>query len=191
MPERNDIVCKGAFCYAMEQRGGKLMKENHKIFADEYLIDFNATRAYLAAYPNTKSNATARTNGGRLLANADIAKYIEERKRDREERTEIKQDGVLQELAVVAFANIFDYMQMVDGEWVGVSPDNIPKELMGAVADIKETKSGFVYKLHDKMKALELIGRHLGMWNDKVEVKGMDSEKSKLDSLISQMKEKG
>jgi phage terminase small subunit len=43
-------------------------------------------------------------------------------------------------------------------------------------------------RMADKLKALELIGRHLGMFRDKVEVSGLEAEKSKLDDLITQMR---
>lgn len=52
------------------------MTKKQKIFADEYLIDLNATRAYRAAYPSVKKDETARANGSRMLTNANIAKYI-------------------------------------------------------------------------------------------------------------------
>ena len=48
-------------------------------------------------------------------------------------------------------------------------------------------KSGIELKLCDKEKALELLGRHLGMWNDKVDI-NLDESKSKLDDLIQQMR---
>ena len=45
------------------------------------------------------------------------------------------------------------------------------------------------YKLSDKLKALELLGRHLGMFKDKVELSGgLDTEKTKLDDLLEQMR---
>ena len=45
------------------------------------------------------------------------------------------------------------------------------------------------YKLSDKLKALELLGRHLGMFKDKVELLGgLDTEKTKLDDLLEQMR---
>ena len=54
------------------------MTEKQKIFADEYLIDLNATRAYKAAYPRVKKDNVAATNGGRMLRNAEVKKYIDE-----------------------------------------------------------------------------------------------------------------
>ena len=55
------------------------MTEKQKIFADEYLIDLNATRAYRVAYPAVKKDETARANASRLLTNANVKKYVEER----------------------------------------------------------------------------------------------------------------
>ena len=54
------------------------MTEKQKRFAEEYIIDCNATRAYKVAYPHVKSDAVARANGSRLLSNANVKAYIEE-----------------------------------------------------------------------------------------------------------------
>lgn len=53
------------------------LTEKQKRFADEYLIDLNATRAYKAAYPNIKKDETAAAAGARLLKNVKVAEYIE------------------------------------------------------------------------------------------------------------------
>ena len=61
----------------------------------------------------------------------------------------------------------------IEGNFVKVKPTNdIPRDKLGAIAGIKEGANGIEIKLNDKEKALELIGRHLGMWNDKVELSG-------------------
>jgi phage terminase small subunit len=52
--------------------------EKQKIFADEYLIDLNATRAYKAAYPKVKQDETARAAGSRMLTNVNVKAYIDE-----------------------------------------------------------------------------------------------------------------
>ena len=46
-----------------------------KIFADEYLIDLNATRAYKVAYPSCKKDEAAAVNGSKLLRNTKVAEY--------------------------------------------------------------------------------------------------------------------
>ena len=143
-----------------------------KIFADEYLIDLNATRAYKMAYPKEKKDEAARANGSRLLTNANVASYIDKRIKDREKRTEITQDRVLQELAKIGFAEVTDFVT-IEGHSVKVkTTDQMPRDKLGAIAGIKEGANGIEIKLNDKEKALELIGRHLGMWNDKVELSG-------------------
>lgn len=95
----------------------KLTKKQ-KLFCDEYLIDLNATRAYKAAYKNIKKDETARANSSRLLTNANIKSYIDKRMRDREKRTEITQDKVLEELSKIAFANGSDFAKVVQKSYM-------------------------------------------------------------------------
>lgn len=151
------------------------MTEKQKIFADEYLIDLNATRAYREAYPNVKKDDTAAVNGSKLLRNTKVAKYIQERMQERQQRTEVTQDRVVQELAAIAFAKVTDYVTIKSNGPVAAvmvkSTDDLSDEQVRAIAGIKEGANGIEIKLNDKEKALELLGRHLGMWNDKLDVK--------------------
>jgi len=163
-----------------------------KIFADEYLIDLNATRAYKLAYPKVKNDESAAAAGARLLRNVKVEQYIQKRMRDREKRTEITQDMVLKELVKIGFANVTDYVTIEDKGILRVvqvkSTDEIPEDKLGAIAGIKEGANGIEVKLNDKGKALELIGRHLGMFKDKLEVSGiLETEKTKLDDLLKQI----
>lgn len=163
-----------------------------KIFADEYLIDLNATRAYKLAYPKVKNDESAAAAGARLLRNVKVEQYIQKRMKDREKRTEITQDMVLKELAKIGFADVTDFVTIENKgilRVVEVKPtDEMPRDKMGAIAGIKEGANGIEIKLNDKGKALELIGRHLGMFKDKLEVSGvLETEISKLDDLVKQM----
>lgn len=185
------------------------LTDKQKLFADEYLIDLNATRAYKAVYKNCKNDETARANGSRLLTNANVAEYINQRMKDREMRTEITQDKVLAELAAIAFAKGSDFAKVVDepmisnGKYV-VDPDTgkvktirlvevfptdkIPAEKQKAIAGIKEGKYGIEVATCDKVKALELLGRHLGMFKDKVELTNLGEAKDKLDGVLKQLR---
>ena len=171
------------------------MTEKQKLFADEYLIELNATRAYRVAYPAVKKDETARANGSRMLTNANVAKYISERMQERQQRTEVTQDRVIKELAAIAFARATDYVEIrgngVCGTVVIKPTTDLSDEQVRAIAGIKEGANGIEIKLNDKEKALELLGRHLGMFKDKVEVSGLDEEKSKLDALIKQLRGDG
>lgn len=95
-----------------------------------------------------------------------VAGYIEQRMNKREARTEITKDMVLMEVSKIEFADITDFV---------------------TIERIKEGANGIEVKLNDKGKALELIGRHLGIFKNKVEISGLNEEKSKLGSLISQI----
>ena len=164
-----------------------------KIFADEYLIDLNATRAYKVAYPKVKKDETAKAAASRMLTNVNVGTYVEKRMKDREMRTEITQDMVLKELAKIGFADVTDFVTIEDkGPYKAVqvkTTDEMPGDRLGAIAGIKEGANGIEIKLNDKGKALELIGRHLGMFKDKLEVSGtLETEKTKLDDLIKQMR---
>jgi phage terminase small subunit len=169
--------------------------EKQKRFADEWLVDLNGTRAYKVAYPSVKKDETARVNASRLLTNANVKTYIQERQKEREKRTEITQDSVLRELALIAFAKASDYAKVVekdamvevDGNMVPVLDedgnqvkyrtvepiltDELTEDQKKAIAVIKKGRDGFEIKPYSKIQALELLGKHLGMFTEKVEVK--------------------
>lgn len=167
------------------------MTEKQKIFADEYLIDLNATRAYRVAYPSVKREETAAVNGSRMLRNAKVAEYIQKRMQDRQKRTEITQDRVLQELAAIAFAKTTDYAE-IKNECVRIKDTGaLDEQQVRAIAGIKKGKFGVEIKLNDKEKALELLGRHFGMFKDKVEVSGLEEEKKKLGDILEQLRGDG
>ena len=171
----------------------KKLTDKQRAFVDEYLIDLNATRAYKAVYKNVKNDEIARTNASRLLTNANVKEYLDKRMKDREKRTEITQDKVLAELAQIAFANGTDFAKVVEKPMIVnnsyvmdpdtgqlktytavelIPTDKLPEDKRKAVAGIKEGKYGIEVASCDKVKALELLGRHLGMFKDKVEVSG-------------------
>ena len=167
------------------------MTEKQKIFANEYLIDLNATRAYRVAYPSVKKDETAAAAATRMLRNVKVAAYIQERMRERQKRTEITQDRVLQELAAIAFAKATDYAEVEDGQVIIKDTVNLDEQQVKAIAGMKEGKYGIEVKLNDKEKALELLGRHLGMFKDRMEVSGLEEEKKKLGDILDQLRGDG
>lgn len=177
------------------------MTEAQKRFCDEYLIDLNATRAYKVAYPNCKKDETARANSSRLIANANIQTYVAEKIKEREKRTEITQDRVLNELAKIAFLDIrkiynetggLKNIQDIDDSTAGaITSIESVEEFDGYGEDREQIGYNKKIKMLDKTKALELIGRHLGMFKDKVEVdvKEKQEKKNTITDIFSQMKE--
>lgn len=167
------------------------MAPKRKRFVEEYLIDLNATRAYRAAgYKG--SDAVCATEAGKLLRNPEVAAAIEDAQKKRSERTEITADRVLTELAKIGFADMrrllkwtgndpkMDVEEAEESGDVRISVANlvtlfdsgeIDDDIAAAIAEISQTKDGALkVKLHDKQAALVAIGRHLGMFKDKLEV---------------------
>lgn len=149
------------------------MTEKQKIFCDEYLKELNATRAYKVAYPNVKKDSVAAQAGSRMLRNVKVKNYIEQQ---------------LQKLHNERTANVQEVMEyltsVLRGESVG---EEIVTEFIGdGVSEARTVNKHPSEK--DKLKAAELLGKRFGMFKEKVEVNGsLETEKSKLDSLIEQM----
>lgn len=156
-------------------------------FAHEYIIDLNATQAAIRAgySPNT-----AQEQGSRLLSNVMILELIEQLKKKREIRTDITADRVLNELAKIAFSDLNKFVEVDDSGKIKVKPSNqvdgtVLSEISESVTQNGRTKK---VKLHDKMKALELIGRHLAMFTDKQEIKINKTEEDN-EQAVNQLKE--
>ena len=157
------------------------------------MIDLNATRAYKVAYQNVKSDEVARKAGSRLLTNVDITNYISERMEERQKRTEVTQDRVVQELAAIAFSKVTDYATVKNDMVKIKDTDELTEKQIRAISGIKEGKFGIELKLNDKEKALELLGRHLGMWNDKLDIKtpAIDDSMKEMEAYFEQRKASG
>ena len=140
------------------------LNDRQKRFADEYLIDFNATEAAKRAGYSEK---TAYSMGSENLKKPDILAYIEKRKKARIDRTQITQDKVIIELAKIAFADGMDFATVGKRNRVLLTPtEDLPLEKRAAVASVKKGAKGAVeVKTYDKVKALELLGKHLGLWD--------------------------
>lgn len=132
-------------------------------FVNEYLVDLNATQAVLRAGYKMSEKAAA-TQGGRLLRKAEIQKALQEAREAQEARTQITADRVLRELAAIAFADAGDYQTVEGDELALLDSDRIPADKRRAIQGYRRGKFGPEVVLADKLKALELIGKHLGMF---------------------------
>lgn len=163
------------------------MTQKQKRFIEEYLIDLNATQAAIRA---GYSPDTAKSIGSENLTKPDIQARIAKAMAERSRRTGVNADRVVMELAKIAFVNAKD---VIDPDTATVRPDALPEDT-AAIQSVKVKTFGEdglerEIKMADKLKALELLGRHLGMFKDKVELSGaLETEKTKLDDLIQQMR---
>lgn len=163
------------------------MTKKQKRFVEEYLIDLNATQAAIRA---GYSPDTAKSIGSENLTKPDLQARIAKAMAERSKRTGVNADRVVMELAKIAFVNAGD---VIDAETATLKPD-AAKEDTAAIQSVKVKTFGEdglerEIKMADKLKALELLGKHLGMFKDKVELSGtLETEKNKLDDLIKQMR---
>lgn len=137
-----------------------------KKFIDEYLIDLNATQAAIRAGYSKK---TAQGIGFENLTKPIIQAEIQKRRDKLQKKLEITQEKVLAELAYIAFANGADFAKVVNTgvfDTVRMVPtDKLPREKQAAIAGIKMTANGVEIKLHDKVRALEMLGKYLGLFD--------------------------
>ena len=145
------------------------MTKKQKKFAEEYLIDLNATQAAIRA---GYSPETAGSIGAENLKKPEIKSRIDKAMAERSRRTGINQDRVLQELARIGFAKITD---VVDPETAEIRTDASDDDL-ACIQSIKIKPNEFgterEVKLYDKKSALVDLGKHLGLFKDKVELMG-------------------
>lgn len=137
------------------------MNNRRQRFIDEYMIDFNATRAAIAAGYATK---TATDQASKLLSTPEVRDEVNRRKAEACEGLRISAERVLWETAALGFSNIFNYVEVADGE---LRLKEMPTEMQGAVSGIKVTKNGVEIKLHDKLKALEFLAKYTGLAGQK------------------------
>ena len=162
------------------------MTKKQTRFVEEYLIDLNATQAAIRA---GYSPDTAKSIGSENLTKPDIQARIAKAMAERSRRTGVNADRVIMELAKIAFVNASD---VIDADTATVKADALPEDT-AAIQSVKVKTFGEdglerEVKMADKLKALELLGKHLGMFKDKVELSGsLETEKTKLDDLLQQM----
>ena len=143
-------------------------------FVAEYLIDLNATAAAgRAGYKGRHLDSVA----ARLVSNSQVQAAIAAAQEARSERTNITQDRVLTELAVLGFSDLRHYV-LTDRGNVQLA-EGAPSAAMRAVSSIKRktkvvneitTEYEVEIKLWDKPAALKMAGQHLGMFKDVVDV---------------------
>ncbi|WP_456956764.1 terminase small subunit [Lysinibacillus sp. TE18511] len=132
-------------------------------FADYYIELGNATQAYLRAYPNVKKETTASTNGSRMLGNAKVKAYIDERMEQLKSARVADQQEILELLTSVA-----------RGETRAAT-------LIGLGGGEEDITNDMPPTMAERIKAAELLGKRYSMWTDKQQVDVSGSVSTKVD----------
>ena len=180
----------------------KLENDKHERFCQEYIIDLNGAKA---AERSGYSKKTARTQANQLLTKLDISKRVAELKKERSERTEITQDMVIRELAICGFSDLKDYIEVIEDTGVirAKSFEEMPEGKSRALQSIKEDRvikedakgeqitvyDKINFKLYNKIQALELIGKHLGMFTENLKISGEIKHKLSMADLKKSLKD--
>lgn len=161
------------------------LSNNQKLFCQEYIkLGMNGTQAYMKVYKTCKKENVARVNASRLLTKANIQEYIQELQNKVEDKAVVKIEDIVNELAIIAFTdrtkiskNIRNRIMLQNDEdgtmkeyfennVVFSETDELDDNTKKVIAGYKKTQSGFAVETYDKMKALELLGKYLGMFKD-------------------------
>lgn len=153
-----------------------VLKPSHKVFADTYLVTGSIIKSAIkAGYSKTSAHVT----GSKIIRRPDVQAYLQEKANKVSEETEDLQSRVLKEFETLAFANIADFIR-IDKEGLpqvdfsSATPEQL--KAITSVASKRETtrtrggdvilKESSRFNMADKQRALENLGRHLGMFKE-------------------------
>ena len=132
------------------------LTEKQKAFCDYYIESLNATESYKRAY-ECKNGSTARANSSRMLTNANIKNYIDEKLKEIEDKRIAKAEEVLAFLSSSLRGEIEEEViaSESNGEG-GIKPVILKKQLSAK----------------DRIKSAELLGKRYALFTEKVDVEG-------------------
>lgn len=137
------------------------LTNKQRMFVEEYLVDLNATQAAIRA---GYSAETANEQGARLLASVNIQTRIKTRLEEKRKCAEITAEKVLLELAKIAFSDLKGFVEFGPGGVLIKSSEEVDGTVLSEISEtITQTGGSKKVKLHDKLKALELLCEHLGV----------------------------
>ena len=150
---------------------GKLSEKQER-FVRAYLLNPNATQAAIAA---GYSERTAKQQGSRLLTNADIASFLAGKQKRLADKYEVTAERVIRELALIGFSNMLDYLKPDNEGSASIDLSAMDRDQAAALSEFTvdtmkgegdETKvvTRTRFKLHAKHGALDLLGKHLGLF---------------------------
>ena len=155
----------------------------HEIFALEYVKDLNGTRAAIAVGYSAK---TADRAASRLLSNVEVRALLAKLTKKHADKLDLSAEKVLSELSSMGFSNMLDYIKATEEGSAYVDLSNLTREQSSAIQEVtvdayvegkgkharkvKRTK----LKLVDKIRSLELLGKHLKLFTERIEVGGIE-----------------
>lgn len=138
-----------------------------RLFCKEYLIDKNGTQAAIRAGYSVKC---ANVIANELLNKTLLSEFIAAGLKKQEELVDKKGKDVIEELIKLGFSNISSFIDVEKGRVIFKDLSKLTQDEQKCIASISETKAGISVKFYDKVKPLELLGKHFGVINEKLEI---------------------
>ncbi len=155
----------------------------HETFCREYIIDLNGTRAAIAAgYTKKGAHVTA----SRMLSKPKVQGLLAKLTKKHADKLDLTAEKVLSELSRMGFSNFLDYVNITEEGDAFVDLSGLTQEQAASIQEVtvdeyiegkgkharkvKRTK----LKLVDKIRSLDLLGRHLKLFTEKIEVSGIE-----------------
>ncbi|WP_363347134.1 terminase small subunit [Methylocystis echinoides] len=165
-----------------------LHNPRHEIFAQEIAKGASQREAYRAAGYEGENEDAVDASASRLLTDAKVVLRVQEIQANAAKRAEITIERTLLELAKIGYADIRKAVRWGEGVAVRDADGNetvsngvsmldsaaIDDDTAAAIAEVAQTRDGIRVKFHDKLAALDKIGKHLGMFSERVELTGKD-----------------
>lgn len=151
-------------------------------FVEEYFKDSSSARAAAAraGYKEHSARGAARS----LLKHPVVQEELEELHNIRKNRLGVTEDRILLEMSRIAFADLGNVVTQDEHGNLIINLDSLTSDQTAALSEISKSRSGTKVKNYDKLAALVHIGKHIGMFREKVEVQGkLSLEQLVLDSF--------
>jgi phage terminase small subunit len=167
-------------------------------FVRHYLKDYNGTQA---AIRTGYSKETARFQASVLLTKPNIQAAIQREEQKLQNRFVAHKDRVLRELAIIGYSNITEFIEVGTDGRISVRPlDSLPPDAAHALKIVKEKsrtvegrggktrllKRQTEIQLHDKVEALKLMGREIGMFKGNNDTFTKEGDERKPESLTDE-----
>ena len=148
----------------------KKLTTKEDLFIDAYMEDFNATRAYIKAYDYKGTQRNARSNASKVLKKAYIQEELKKRRQEMREEHDLYMESLIEQLKRIAFNNPKDLVNVKKNVVIISDTEDLTDEIWSTIKSIKEGKNGIEIEFHDKMKAIELLVKYCGLYNEKIDV---------------------
>ncbi len=140
-----------------------LKNARHERFAQEFAKGVTLGDAYEKAGYRRHAQ-----NPHRLMKNEQVSARVAEIQGRGAERAAATVERIVQEIENLSFANITDVVEIKGKRVIVKNTADLPREVTSAIAAIKKTKAGIEVRFHDKSRALEMLGRHRGLFRENI-----------------------